>query len=140
MTPRRALAPILVLVLITSACAGTLRDRVRTTAMTAGEIALTVDQSERSYRSIGIASYTPEAQQKAGAAILQMLQAVQVFERAARAWPETWPRIMPASMLDAQQKALASIAAVQRIFEPLPQAAGLLDRLGAVQQAIGGGK
>ena len=133
-----AIVPIIALVFFTTACAGTLRDNVRKGALIAGEAALSIDADEATlYASTPRTIYTPEQHAKAGTAIVVMLKAVQVYERAARAWPEKVA--IPGNVPEAMAEALSAITAVEQIIGGVPGNSKLLANLEHVRSVIGGG-
>jgi hypothetical protein len=120
---QRLIAPLLILVLITG-CAGSIRDNVRKSVLVTGEVALSIDQAERDVYATGV--YDAAKHKQIGAAILVMLTAVRAYERAVAALPQ------------AMADALSAIAAVERIVEGIPQAEKLRANLNKAKLVIGG--
>jgi cellobiose-specific phosphotransferase system component IIC len=130
---QRLIAPLLILVLITG-CAGSIRDNVRKSVLVTGEVALSIDQAERDVYATGV--YDAAKHKQIGAAILVMLTAVRAYERAVAAWPDTFT--MPSNVPQAMADALSAIAAVERIVEGIPQAEKLRANLNKAKLVIGG--
>ena len=133
------LVPLLLLALIgAAACATTLRDNVRKSAVVAGEVALSIDQTEQELWAAHPPGYTAEKHQQVNDAMILMLASVRAYERAARAWPEAMP--MPTTVPQAMMDALAAIATVERIIEGIPGNEKLKANLARVRATIGGTK
>jgi len=133
---RPDLAPFVALVvaLVFLACAGSIRDNVRKGALMAGETVLTIDQEENALYATG--AYGVEKHRDIGATILTAMRAVQVYVRAARAWPEQ--TVMPDSVMEAMLTAIRAITAVEHIVEGVPGNAKLLAALHRIRAQIGG--
>lgn len=134
---KKWLAASLTACLLFVGCAGTLRDRVRTTALTTGEAALTLVETERQVYAAGIPGYTQAKHLDAVDKLIVLVTAVRAFERAAAAWPAEMPT-MPKDVWQAQADALAAIAAVQHIIEGVPGTAKLAENLNLVKFKLGG--
>jgi hypothetical protein len=129
----RVYVALIILALALSACAGTIRDRVRTSALMASETALSLDALEQQLAP----SLTPEQRVVTNKATLAMLEAVRTYERAVRIWPESLPA-MPASVWEAQRDAINAIVALERVFEDTPGSGKLLANLRKLRESIGG--
>lgn len=129
----RLVAPILILVILTG-CAGSIRDNFRRAALISGEVALGIDQTERDVYATGV--YDDATHKKIGAAILVMLKAVRVYERAVAAWPESFS--MPPDVPTALADAIAAINNVERIIEGIPGTGKLTANLNRIKAALGG--
>lgn len=64
------------------------RNTTRVAALTAGDLALDLDKTERDIRAANLAGYDKPKQDAVGAGILKVLYATRAFERAARQWHE----------------------------------------------------
>lgn len=129
------LLPLLLIPAVgTSACAGTLRDRVRTSALASGELVLSLDSEEAALYQAG--AYAEAKHKAAGETIDTLIVAVRAFERAARAWPETMPE-MPQNVSAAQEDVKKAAAAVAHIFEGVPGTGGLTKILDAIRARVG---
>ena len=127
-------ALLVALAFLATACAGSIRDNVRTGAMMAGETVLTLDHEENALYATG--AYSADKHKEIGATILTAMRAVQVYVRAARAWPEQTP--MPDNVMEAMLVATRSLAAVERIIEGVPNNGKLLAAIHKLQAMIGG--
>jgi hypothetical protein len=116
------------------ACAGSIRDNVRTGAMMAGETVLTIDAEENALYATG--AYSAEKHKEIGATILTAMRAVQVYVRAARAWPEQ--TVMPDNVMEAMLTATRAITAVEGIVAGVPGNAKILAALQKLKSYIGG--
>jgi hypothetical protein len=130
----RTYVAVIILALVLSACAGTIRDRVRTSALVAGETALSLHAIEQQI----VSSLTPEQQAAVGNACPAMLGAVRTYERAVLAWPSTLPA-MPRDVWEAQRDAIGAILAFERVLEDTPRASKLRANLAKFRISIGGG-
>lgn len=130
---RRAALPLVVL-LVLAGCAGTLRDRIRTSAMLTGEAALTIDQAERDLYATG--AYDAATHKELGGYVLTALTAVRAYERAAAAWPKdvTMPDTIPQLLADAMK----ALAALERIVQGVPGNGKLLANIAHARAKIGG--
>jgi hypothetical protein len=133
---RSFVAPFIALVVALAflACAGSIRDNVRKGALLAGETVLTIDQEESALYATG--AYGVEKHKEIGGTILTAMRAVQVYVRAARAWPENM--VMPDTVIEAMLTAVRAITAVEHIIEGVPGNAKLLAALHKIKAQIGG--
>jgi hypothetical protein len=137
--PSSIVVVVVALAFLATACAGTIRDQVRASALVTGEAALSLDTLERDLYAAGIPGYTAEQHKQAGAAIIIVLTTAQTYERAARAWPVTLPT-MPKDVWEAQAAALAAIVDVERVLAGVPGTEKLLAALGKIKTQLGGGR
>ena len=116
------------------ACAGSIRDNVRTGAMMSGETVLTIDTEENALYATG--AYSAEKHKEIGATILTAMRAVQVYVRAARAWPEQ--TVMPDTVMEAMLVATRALTAVEVVVAGVPGNAKILAALHKIKTQIGG--
>jgi hypothetical protein len=128
---------LLVLVLV-GGCAGTIRNRIRTSALVVGETALTIDDMERQLAKADPPIYTSPAQQReVSQAVLAMLTTARAYERAVKAWPID-AVTMPHNIWEAQTAALNAIATVEHVLTGVPGTDKLLATLRKLRIYIGG--
>ena len=130
---KRATLVLVLCALAATGCGATIQERIRSSALIAGETALSIDSLEQ---SIAV-SLTPEQRAKTNAAVLTMLECVRAYERAVRAWPTSMPS-MPGSVWEAQSKAIAAIVACERVMADVPRTGKILANLKKVREGIGG--
>jgi hypothetical protein len=102
--------------------------------MMAGETVLTIDSEEQALYATG--AYGVEKHKEVGATILTAMRAVQVYVRAARAWPEQ--TVMPDTVMEAMLMATRAITAVEGIVAGVPGNAKILAALQKLKAYIGG--
>jgi hypothetical protein len=135
MRQRRAVVSIVLVAFLASGCGVTIRDNFRKSALVAGNVALDIDKGEMALYTSGVIGL--EKHKKAGPAIVVMLQSVQVYERAARMWPETG--VMPSNLPQAMADAVQAIMAVKYILAETPGAEKLLANLDHLKDYVTGG-
>jgi hypothetical protein len=128
------------LALSTIGCAGTIRDRIRTSALAAGEIVLSVDQEEYKLYEAGAYGSDPVAAKAKhlanGAKIDRAILQVAAYNRAARTWPAAVPSL-PTNVSEARTAALEALDELVFIFTDVPGADGVLKIIATVQAKVG---
>jgi len=135
---RRLVPVLLVLALVSASCAGTIRDRMRTSALMVGEAALDIDKMEQQIARANPPIYkSPEQAKQANTVLLRMLEAARAYERGVKAWPADMPD-MPQNIWEAQSIALKAIAEAEHILAGLPGTEELFKLLTKLRGYLGG--
>lgn len=128
-----AISLMLVTVIALAACAARgPRNKAQVGALTAGELALAIDQNERQAYAAGLPGYDKAAHDRVGVAVTKVLYATRAYERAVAAWPAD-NATAPAGVEEARKGLNAALTDLE---QAIPAIAGVRDPLNRAISAL----